>query len=182
MSVPYSGLRVGMTITMPHTSDPDRFFGNAGPRYRERLAGQRDLLESLVGQDIMIDGALSNNGFYADLTDGEVPGYGGKIFLRENYFPAGQTFPFRGLEQERGRDVRNARTMAARTNLPHGPESIVASYLSGIKGKNAAQQGDILKEQAGVEGPAPNRKGYSGGKTRRHRRSRKSLKKHRYYK
>jgi hypothetical protein len=72
--------------------------------------------------------------------------------------------------------------MAARTNLPHGPESIVASYLSGIKGKNAAQQGDILKEQAGVEGPAPNRKGYSGGKTRRHRRYRKSLKKRRYYK
>jgi hypothetical protein len=167
---------------MPHTSDPDRFFGNAGPRGRERLVGQRDFLESLVGEDIMIDGALSNNGFYADLTDGEVPGYGGKIFLRENYFPAGQTFPVRGLAQERGRDVRNARTMAARTNLPHGPESIVASYLSGIESKNAAQQDDILREQAGVEGPAPNRKGYSGGKTRRHHRSRKSLKKRRYYK
>jgi hypothetical protein len=34
--------------------------------------------------------------------------------------------------------------------------------LSGIEGKNAYQQGDILKEKAGIQGPFPNRKKYSG--------------------
>ena len=71
------------------------------------------------------------------------------------------------------RNVRNARLMGTYTNLPHGPESIVASMLSGIEKKNAAQQGDILKERAGIAGPAPSRKGFNGGRTRR-RRARKT--------
>ena len=75
------------------------------------------------------------------------------------------------------RGVRNTRLMAARTNLPGGPESLIASFFSGIKGKNAAQQGDILKERAGIAGPAPNRKGFSGGRRGKSRRlSRKGRK------
>jgi hypothetical protein len=75
------------------------------------------------------------------------------------------------------RGVRNTRLMGARTNLPGGPESLVASFLSGIKGKNAAQQSDILKERAGIAGPAPNRKGFSGGRRGKSRRlSRKGRK------
>jgi hypothetical protein len=34
--------------------------------------------------------------------------------------------------------------------------------LSGIEGKNAYQQGDILKKQAGIQGADPDRKKYSG--------------------
>jgi hypothetical protein len=63
---------------------------------------------------------------------------------------------------EDGRDVRNAQLTGAITGLPHGPESKIASMLSGIEGKNAYQQGDELKRRAGIQGPFPNRKQYSG--------------------
>ena len=68
--------------------------------------------------------------------------------LREIYF-------------SKGRDVRNTRLMAARMGLPHGPESIIASQLSGLPG-NAAQQNDELRRQFGIQGPHPNRKKFSG--------------------
>ena len=79
---------------------------------------------------------------------------------------------------QKSRDVRNARLMGEYSGLPHGPESIVASMLSGIEGQNAAQQGDLLKKRAGIAGPAPNRKGYSGGRRRtiRRRHAKKSRK------
>jgi hypothetical protein len=64
----------------------------------------------------------------------------------------------RKIYREKGQGVRNAKLLG----LPHGPESKIASMLSGIEGKNAYQQGDILKEQAGIQGPHPNRKQYSG--------------------
>jgi hypothetical protein len=64
----------------------------------------------------------------------------------------------RKIYREKGQGVRNAQLLG----LPHGPESIIASFSSGIKGKNAYQQGDILKEQAGIQGPHPNRKKFSG--------------------
>jgi hypothetical protein len=64
----------------------------------------------------------------------------------------------RKIYREKGQGVRNAKLLG----LPHGPESIIASFSSGIEGKNAYQQGDILKEQAGIQGPAPNRKKFSG--------------------
>lgn len=94
--------------------------------------------------------------------------------------------------KQKAKDVRNTRLMADRvsiptivdgehtyTKLPHGPESIIASMLSGIEKKNAAQQGDILKERAGIAGPAPNRKGFSGGRRRtiRRRRTKRSASK-----
>ena len=68
--------------------------------------------------------------------------------LREIYF-------------SKGRDVRNTRLMAARMGLPHGPESIIASHLSGLSG-NAAEQNDELGRQFGIQGPPPNRKKFSG--------------------
>jgi hypothetical protein len=68
--------------------------------------------------------------------------------LREIYF-------------SKGRDVRNTRLMAARMGLPHGPESIIASQLSGLPG-NAAEQNDELGRQFGMQGPPPNRKKFSG--------------------
>ena len=64
--------------------------------------------------------------------------------------------------KEKGQGVRNAELTGALTGLPHGPESRIASMLSGIEGKNAYQQGDILKRSYGVQGPSPNRKQYSG--------------------
>ena len=63
---------------------------------------------------------------------------------------------------EKGQGVRNAQLTGALTGLPHGPESKVASMLSGIEGKNAYQQGDELKRSYGVQGPDPDRKQYSG--------------------
>jgi len=64
--------------------------------------------------------------------------------------------------KEKGQGVRNAELTGALTGLPHGPESRIASMLSGIEGKNAYQQGDILKRSLGVQGPFPDRKQYSG--------------------
>jgi hypothetical protein len=64
--------------------------------------------------------------------------------------------------KEKGQGVRNAQLTGAVTGLPHGPESRIASMLSGIEGKNAYQQGDILKEKIGIQGPFPDRKQYSG--------------------
>ena len=75
--------------------------------------------------------------------------------------PRGQS-PFFVDLKEMGRNVRNAKLFGAITGLPHGPESRIASMLSGIEGKNAYQQGDILKKQAGIQGADPDRKKYSG--------------------
>lgn len=79
---------------------------------------------------------------------------------------------------EKGRDVRNAQLTGALTGLPHGAEGKIASMLSGIEGKNAYQQSDILKKEAGIQGPDPKRTQYSGRKTLRKKRtqSRKSKK------
>ena len=69
---------------------------------------------------------------------------------------------YKNQAREDGRDVRNAQLTGALTGLPHGPESRIASMLSGIEDKNAYQQGDILKKISGVQGPDPDRKQYSG--------------------
>jgi hypothetical protein len=78
---------------------------------------------------------------------------------------------------EQGRNVRNAQLTGALTGLPHGPESRVASMLSGIEGKNAYQQGDILKRSYGVQGPSPNRKQYSGRRKTLRRKNLRSTRK-----
>jgi len=76
------------------------------------------------------------------------------------------------MDIEKARGVRNARLVGEYANLPHGVESLIASNLSGIEGKNAAQQGDILANRTGID-----RKGYSGGR-RRTRRAKKSRRLH----
>ena len=78
------------------------------------------------------------------------------------------------LRKYQARGVRNARLVGEYANLPHGVESLIASNLSGIEGKNAAQQGDILARRTGID-----RKGYSGGRTRRGRKSRRKSLRHR---
>lgn len=83
-----------------------------------------------------------------------------------------------GFAKYVAKDVRNVRQMAARTGLPHGPEALIASMVSGIPNKSAAQQNDMLKESAGIHGPAPDRRGMNGGrrksrKTRRRRHTRR---------
>lgn len=76
--------------------------------------------------------------------------------------------------KEIGRNVRNAKLMGVYTGLPHGPESKISSMLSGIEGKNAYQQEDELKKQAGIQGADPKRTQYSGRKTRRNIRSKRT--------
>jgi DNA-binding beta-propeller fold protein YncE len=78
---------------------------------------------------------------------------------------------------EKARGVRNAQLTGAITGLPHGPEGKIASMLSGIEGKNAYQQGDILKKEAGIEGPYPRRTQYSGGKKSRKTKKRTTYRK-----
>ena len=68
----------------------------------------------------------------------------------------------RNLYRELSRDVRNARYLGAITGMPHAFDTKVAEALTGIPGKNAPQQGDILKEKAGIPGAHPRRNQYSG--------------------
>jgi hypothetical protein len=93
-------------------------------------------------------------------------GFGGEWdympFLRHKEIEAKVTNILRKIYREKGQGVRNAQLTGALTGLPHGPESRVASMLSGIEGKNAYQQGDELKRRAGIQGPFPNRKKFSG--------------------
>ena len=78
--------------------------------------------------------------------------------------------------KEKGQGVRNAQLTGAITGLPHGPESIIASQLSGLPG-NAYQQGDELKRRLGIQGPDPKRTRYSGRrKTLRRKKLRSSRK------
>jgi hypothetical protein len=60
-------------------------------------------------------------------------------------------------KKEKGRNVRNARLVGMYKGLPTGVESSIAQFVSGIPaegpgGKNAAQQADLVREQAGVPG------------------------------
>jgi hypothetical protein len=75
---------------------------------------------------------------------------------------------------EKAADVRGVRQMAALKGLPAGPEATIASFLSGIEGKNSAQQSDELKKQAGIQGPAPNRVGMGRRSKRRTRHTRRT--------
>jgi hypothetical protein len=76
--------------------------------------------------------------------------------------------------KEMGRNVRNTKLMGAYTGLSHGPESKIASMLTGIEGKNAYQQEDELKKKAGIQGADQKRTQYSGRKTRRKIRSKRT--------
>jgi hypothetical protein len=104
----------------------------------------------------------------ATTVDGNRP-----LVLDEAWFDPNNVNAFKLDIQEKGRDVRNTRLMAARMGLPHGPEAIIASQLSGLPG-NAAQQNDMLRQKADSSYVPPDRKGMSGGKTRKGRKSKKT--------
>jgi len=68
----------------------------------------------------------------------------------------------RKLYREKGQGARNARLFRAITGIPGGPVGEISGYLTGYKGKNAEQQGDLAAEEAGIQSAFPNRKRYSG--------------------
>ena len=68
----------------------------------------------------------------------------------------------RKLYREKGQGARNARLFREMTEIPGGPVGEISGYLTGYKGKNAEQQGDLAAEEAGIQSAFPNRKRYSG--------------------
>jgi len=71
--------------------------------------------------------------------------------------------------KEHAGDVRNTRLMGVYSGLPEGPESVVASYLTGIDKKSTVQQQAELREKAkefGIKG--------AGRRTRRQKTRRKT--------
>ena len=76
--------------------------------------------------------------------------------------------------KEMGRDVENAQLLGTYLNLPHAFDTKVAEALTGKKGKNAKQIQYSLMEKAGIHGPYPNTTQYSGRKTRRRIRSKRT--------
>ena len=86
--------------------------------------------------------------------------------------PRGQS-PFFVDLKEMGRNVRNAKLFGAITGLAHGPESLIARHLTGLPG-NAYQQENELKRKAGIQGADPKTTQYSGRKTRRRTRSKRT--------
>jgi hypothetical protein len=53
-------------------------------------------------------------------------------------------------------------TISCNPGIPGGPVGEISGYLTGYKGKNAEQQGDIAAEEAGIQSAFPNRKKFSG--------------------
>lgn len=94
---------------------------------------------------------------------------GQRIRIDRDWFRPDNRDAFKSIPADRARDVRNARLVGTRKGLDYGSEGVLASFLSGETG-NAAQQGDKLREQAGVPFVAPDRKKLSGGKKTRRRR------------
>ena len=152
-----------------------------------RVGDRVDLNKLVIGESYMY---LTNHGFYIsvkikstrmlsmgilvvefkildDIGDRFIPNIIGII-------PSEEESPFFVDIKEMGRNVRNTKLMGAYTGLSHGPESKIASMLTGIEGKNAYQQEDELKKKAGIQGADPNRTQYSGRKTRRKIRSKRT--------
>jgi hypothetical protein len=67
----------------------------------------------------------------------------------------------RNLYRELSRDVRNARYLGVKKKMPYAFDTLVAHALTGLPG-NAPQQGDILRDKAGIPGAHPRRNQYSG--------------------
>jgi|694.fasta_scaffold11705_16 hypothetical protein len=87
------------------------------------------------------------------------PGIGIEPLIANNYPPDTmfQRYMTPEEKKEKGRNVRNARLVGMYKGLPTGVESSIAQFVSGIPaegpgGKNAAQQADLVREQAGVPG------------------------------
>ena len=184
--VKYSELKPGMVVTFDRSSiDIDKWrrlkertirnpnYTNAEDWYKLRL-------ERFENVPILIEG-------YKPVDVGDY--WGSKIVqklkartlldyetvnLDEEWFDLDNKNAFKSTIEEKGRDVRNTRLMAARMGLSHGPESIVSSFVSGIDNKNAAQQNDMLRQKIDSSYVPPDRKRMSGGKTRKGRKSKKT--------
>ena len=84
-------------------------------------------------------------------------------FLRHKEIEAKVTNILRKIYREKGQGVRNTKLLGLyEKRIPYGPLAIIGSFSSGIERKNIYQQGDELERRAGIQGPFPNRKKYSG--------------------
>jgi hypothetical protein len=164
-AVPLDKLEIGKEYLMPPRDKFKRPEDYPGPGWRrntrmwdQMLAYQEGRIHH-AGQPFRVT-SITNGQVHTNIP----------ITINEKAFIPGTTFKLTPSEVARvARDVRNARLVSERSNLPHGVEALIAENLSGLSKKNAAQQNDELRHLAGISGPAPNRKGYSGGKTRRRR-------------
>jgi hypothetical protein len=120
------------------------------------------------------DGYTGSDITYTQELDGRTVNGDIRVDLDEAWFDPNNVNALKADIEEKGRDVRNTRLMAARMGLPHGAEAIIASQLSGIDKKNAAQQNDMLRQKVDSSYIPPDRKGMSGGKTRKGRKGKKT--------
>jgi len=188
--VKHSNLRPGMIVTFDRSSvDINRWRslrqrGIRSPNYTNAEDWYRRTLGKFENVPIKIKGyrRVQHDGdgyagpgitYTQELEATTVDGNRG-LDLDEAWFDPNNVNAFKSDIEEKGRDVRNTRLMAARTGLPHGAEAIIASQLSGIDKKNAAQQNDMLRQKADSSYVPPDRKGMSGGKTRKGRKSKKT--------
>ena len=188
--VKYSELSRGMVVTFDRSSvDIDRWrrlkemsirtpnYTNAEDWYTRTIGKLENVPIKIKGYDsVQHDGDGYAGGPITYTRHLEVETLDGRIkrYLDEEWFDPNNKNAFKSAIQEKGRDVRNTRLMAARMGLSHGPESIVSSFVSGIDNKNAAQQNDILKQKIDSSYVPPDRKRMSGGKTRKRRKSKKT--------
>jgi hypothetical protein len=170
----FENLVIGKTYRMPPIKYPNEWRdGNGNPWY-PTTEGWREHMERMVERVAQLDGQMFKViGKWGILKQGwEVEINGRRQYIYPHMFAPGTDFkrPIEDLKED-SRNVRNARLVG----LPYGPDAVVASYLSGIDKKNAPQQNDLLREQAGVPFVAPDRKKWmSGRKTRRRRKHRKT--------
>lgn len=186
--VKYSQLKPGMVVTFDRSSvDIDKWrrlkqrsirspnYTNAEDWYKRTIGRLENVPIIIKGyQRVQHDGdgytgapITYTEHLKVETLDGSI-----KSYLDEEWFDLDNKNAFKATVEEKGRDVRNTRLMAARMGLAHGPESIIASQLSDLPG-NAAEQNDSLRQQVDSSYVPPDRKRMSGGKTRRGRKSKK---------
>jgi hypothetical protein len=180
--VKYSDLKPGMIVTFDRSSvDINRWrdlkemqirnpnYTNAEDWYRRTLGKFENVPIKIVGyRSVEYHGTITQK-LEARTVERNI-----LVNLDEAWFDPNNVNALKADIEEKGRDVRNTRLMAARMGLPHGAEAIIASKLSGIDKKNAAQQNDMLRQKVDSSYIPPDRKGMSGGKTRKGRKGKKT--------
>ena len=170
----FENLVIGKTYRMPPIKYPNEWRdGNGNPWY-PNTEGGREHMQRMAERVAQLDGQMFKViRKWGILNQGWEVGINGRShYIYPHMFAPGTDFkrPIEDLKED-SRNVRNARLVG----LPYGPESVVASMISGIPKKNAAQQNDELRNQAEVPFAVQvDRKRLSGGKTRRRRKHRKT--------
>ena len=170
----FENLVIGKTYRMPPIKYPNEWRdGNGNPWYPNTERG-REQMERMADRVAQLDGRMFKviRRWGVLIQGWEVEINGRNHYIHPRMFAPGTDFkkPIEDLKED-ARNVRNARLVG----LPYGPESVVASMMSGIPKKNAAQQNDELRNQAEVPFAVQvDRKKLSGGKTRRRRKQRKT--------